>query len=136
MTLVVLAVALTGIGVGAALANRNDTPATTADAQLADITQACSAWMNESGTGSTAWCQDMTGWMSQHMADVATMGQMMWNDSDRMVPTCRAWMTANPSTERPVDWCDEMMRSTWPHMNGDGDHRDGGDGMHRHMTRG
>jgi hypothetical protein len=103
MPAVVATVALAGIVVGAALANRDDTPTTAENtsAQLADISQAC------------------TGWMDQQMTNGSMMGSRMWSDPDRMFSTCRAWMEANPSSDRPADWCDKMMTGMWPHINGD-----------------
>jgi len=123
--LVVAAVALGGIGIGVALANRDDTsaPAAAANSQLADITQACTAWMNGTGASPTTagWCQNMTGWMSQQMGNGSMMGSMMWGDPEQMLSTCRAWMNANPSSDRPADWCEDMMRGAHPHMNGNWD---------------
>lgn len=118
-------VAVAGIGVGIALANRDDaSPAQANSSQLADINQACTTWMNnDTRSGSTpgTWCQDMTSWMSQQMSNGSMMGSMMWSDPDQMLATCRSWMTGNPSGDRPSDWCDNMMRGMWPHMNGDWD---------------
>ena len=129
MPAVVAAVALAGIGVGVAVANRDDTstPAAATSNELADISQACTTWMNNDarwGPGSSGWCQDMTGWMSQQTANGSMMGPMMWGDPDQMLSTCRAWMDANPSSDRPAEWCESMMRGMWPHMNGDWDHWD------------
>lgn len=118
MPLVVAVVALAGIGVGIALANRDNSSASTASAsgQLADITQACTTWMNGTGSSPTSagWCQDMTGWMSQHMGSGSMMGPMMWGDPEQMLSSCRAWMSANPSTERPADWCENMIAARGP----------------------
>lgn len=128
MPLVIAAVAIAGIAVGVALANRDNTspPASAASGKLADITQACTAWMNGSGSGpgSSGWCQDMAGWMSQQMPNGSMMGPMMWGDPERILSACRAWMNANPSSDRPVEWCENMMRGMWPHMNGDWEHWD------------
>ncbi len=129
MPVVVAAVALAGIGVGIALANRNDTstPAAATSAELADISQACTTWMNDDarwGPTSASWCQDMTGWMGQQMTTGSMMGSTMWSDPAQMLSTCQAWMEANPSSDRPTDWCDNMMSGMWPHMNGDWDHWD------------
>ena len=124
----IAAVALAGIGVGVVLAggNDNETPAATANRQLADITQACTTWMDGTGSSPTSanWCRDMTGWMSQQNSNGSMMGPMMWGDSDQVLTTCRAWMNANPSTDRPAEWCEHMMRGSRPHMNGDWDHWD------------
>ena len=65
------------------------------------------------------WCQDMINWMSQEIASGSIMGSMTWGDPERMLSTCRSWMDTNPSTQRPTDWCDNMLRFMWPHMNGD-----------------
>ncbi len=110
--------------VGAALASRDDTPtsAGNSSAQLADISQACTTWMDGDarwGSMSAGWCQEMTGWMDQQMTNGSMMGSRMWSDPDRMLSTCRAWLQANPSSDRPADWCDNMMTGMWPHMNGD-----------------
>jgi len=128
MPLVVAAVAVAGIGIGVALANRNDisAPAAAANSQLADITQACTAWMNgtDASRASGGWCQDMTGWMSQRMGSGSMMGSIMWGDPEQMLSTCRAWMNANPSSDRPAEWCDDMMRGARPYMNGNWDQWD------------
>jgi hypothetical protein len=126
MPVVVAAVALAGIGVGVALANRDDTstPAGATSGELADISQACTTWMNDDaryGPTSADWCQDMTGWMGQQMTNGSMMGSMMWSNPDRMLSTCQAWMTANPASGRPADWCESMMGGMWPHMSGNWD---------------
>lgn len=120
--LVVVAVAVAGIGI--LLADRNDTssPARAMTSQLADINQACTIWMNSgTGSGSTpaTWCQGMTSWMNEQMSNGSMMGSRMWGDPEQMLATCRSWMDANPSGDRPSDWCDGMVRGMWPHMNGD-----------------
>ena len=89
MPAVVAAVALAGIGVGVAVADRDDTstPAAATSNELADISQACTTWMNNDarwGPESSGCCQDMTGWMSQQMANGSMMGPMMWGDPDQM----------------------------------------------------
>jgi hypothetical protein len=124
MPLGVVAVAVAGIGIGNALAGRDDTssPAQAATGQLADINQACTTWViSDTRSGGTPgrWCQDMTSWMNQQMANRSMMGSMMWGDPERMLATCRSWVTANPSVDRPSDWCDSMLRGMWPHMTGD-----------------
>jgi len=129
MPAAVAAVALAGIGIGVAVANRDDTstPAAAMSSELADINQACTTWMNNDarwGPESSGWCQDMTGWMTQQMANGSMIGQMMWGDPGQTLSTCRAWMDANRSSDRPAEWCDNMMRGMWPHMNGDWDHWD------------
>ena len=94
MPVVVAAVAVVGIGVGVALASRDDTSAP-APATSAEL------------------------------ADIGSMmGSMMWGDPDRMLSTCRAWSDANPSGDRPADWCESMLRGMWPHMDGDWEHWD------------
>jgi hypothetical protein len=112
-----------GVGVGVVVATRDDAPAPASAAaiQLADINQACTTWMRNDARWSTTtptWCQDMTGWMNQ-MANGAMAGTMMWGAPNQMLTTCRAWMTSNPSNQLPTEWCDDMMRGMWPHMNGD-----------------
>ena len=129
MPVVVVVVALAGIGVGVAVARRDDasTSGTATISELADITQACTTWMNGDarwGPTSADWCQDMTGWMGQQVANGSMMGSMVWSDPEQMLSTCRAWMDAKPSSGRPAQWCDSMMRGMWPHMNGDWDHWD------------
>ena len=49
-----------------------------------------------------------------------------------MLSTCRAWMDANPSTERRTEWCETMMRGTRPRVTGNWDHWD--DWMNGAMT--
>jgi hypothetical protein len=127
--IVVTVVAVAGIGVGVAIANRDDTPApaATTSSELADISQACTTWMNDDsrwGTASAGWCQDMTSWMSQQMANGTMIGSMMWGNPDRMLTTCQTWMNSQPSSNRPNEWCETMMRGMWPHMNGDWEHWD------------
>ena len=129
MSVVVAAVAVVGIGVGVALASRDDTsaPAPATSAELADIGRACTTWMNDDtrwDSTAAGWCQGMTSWMSQQMANGSMMGSMMWGDPDRMRSTCRAWSDANPSGDRPVEWCESMLRGMWPHMDGDWEHWD------------
>lgn len=124
LPVVVAAVALAGIGVGVALANRGDTSqsAGATSSELADISQACATWMNDDarwGPTSAGWCQDMTGWMGQQMTNGSMMGSMMWSDPDQMLSTCQAWIAADPASGHPAEWCENMMRGMWPHMNGD-----------------
>lgn len=127
----IAAVALAGLGVGTALGGGDDrpAPAVAANGQLADITQVCTTWMSADGSavpGSAGWCQDMTGWTSQQMADGSMTGPMMWGDPDQSLATCRSWMDANPCSRRPDGWCEDMMRGIRPHMNGNSEQWDGG----------
>jgi hypothetical protein len=122
---VIGAVAVAGLGVGVALGGGDDgpAPAVAANSQLADIAQACTTWMRADGRAvpdSAGWCQDMTGWMSEQMANGSMMGSMMWGEPDQMLATCRSWMGANPSLGRPDGWCEDMMTGMRPYMNGNG----------------
>jgi len=129
LPLVAVAVVAAAAGAGFALASRDDTPApaSAAAGQLVDISQACTTWMhNDARWASNAptWCQDMTGWMNQQMANGSMMGSMMWGDPDQMLTTCRAWMNVQEVSQLPAGWCDEMMRGMWPNMSGDWDRWD------------
>ena len=129
LPLVLLAVAASGVGVGIALARRGDTgdagsSAQARRSQLADIDRACTTWMSSqtgSGPVTGTWCQDMTGWMNGQISDGSAAGSMMWGDADHMLAACRSWMSADPSGERPSDWCDSLLRGISPHMDGDWD---------------
>ncbi|MGE0308669.1 MAG: hypothetical protein AB7Q27_23285 [Acidimicrobiia bacterium] len=124
LPVVVAAVALAGVGVGTAFANRSDTPrpAAAISSELTDIGRACTTWMNNDahwGPTSADWCRSMTGWMGEQMTTGSMTGSMMWTDVDRMLSTCRAWMDSEPSTGVPAEWCESMIGGMWPHMNGD-----------------
>jgi hypothetical protein len=134
LALGVAAVAVAGIGVGIALASPNNTPdqaatpvsqAATTGRQVAMLNQACTNWLDENPTANTprAWCDNMTGWMNQQIANGSMNHQMMWNNPDQMRSTCRAWMNDNPSAEMPNSWCDSAVSGMWQHMNENWDHR-------------
>ena len=95
LALGVAAVAVAGIGVGIALASPSDTPnqaatpvsqATTPGRQVAMLNQACTNWLDDNPTANTprAWCDNMTGWMNQQIANGSMNHQMMWNNPDQM----------------------------------------------------
>jgi hypothetical protein len=111
MHVAVANVALAGLGTAATLANRDDTssPAATTSAELANISHACMAWMNDDmrwGPTSTSWCQHMTGWIARQMTNGSMTDSMIWRNPDRMPSTSQAWMEANPSSDRSTEWCD------------------------------
>jgi len=126
---VVLAIVLGGIGIGLAVASRDDTSSPAASdavevVPIANISQACAGWAatNASGATASAWCNSMTAWMNQEVVSGRTTGMMMWADPTTMLATCRAWIATNPSSTYPTGWCDSMvdwMRSNantgaWP----------------------
>lgn len=125
--IVVATVAIAGVGVGIALANRDDTPTQfgASNSQVAALNQACNNWVDVDRPRSTpgAWCDDMTGWMNQQLANGSMRHEMMWGDPDQMVTTCQSSMEANPSADRPSDWCDNMVTGMWQHMGNVWDHR-------------
>lgn len=121
------AVAFAGIGVGIAVASRGDTPnqAATTSSQVAMLNQAWTRWLDGGPTANTPsdWCDNMTGWMNQQIANGSMNHQMMWNNPDQMRTTCHAWSNANPSDEIPSNWCDTAVTGMWKHMHADWDHR-------------
>lgn len=116
-----------GLGVGFAIAaGRDDTsfaqPSTAV--QVANVNQACTNWMMSTptaATGSANWCGDMAGWMNQQVTDGRMMGSMMWGDPDRMLTSCRSWVSANTAGAPSWTWCDDMVTWMRQHMNGDWD---------------
>jgi hypothetical protein len=100
--------------------------------QLAAIQQACGQWQDGyagSAVPSSAWCDDMVGWMTDRIQHGQMMGSMMWGDPDQMLATCREWMASNPrvggSTPEASAWCGQMVSWMTQHM-GDWDHWDRG----------
>jgi hypothetical protein len=123
---IIAAVGATAIAVGVIVANRADTtsPAQASTDELADISEACTTWMdsdNRWGSSSGTWCQEMAGWMTRQVADGSMTGSMMWGNQEKMQATCRSWMNANPSGDRPTEWCESMPQGMRPHMSGDWD---------------
>ena len=134
LALGVAAVAVAGLGVGIALASPSDTPnqaatpvsqAATPGRQVAMLNQACTNWLDDNPTANTprAWCDNMTGWMNQQIADGSMNHQMMWNNPDQMRTTCQAWMNDNPFAEMPNSWCDSAVSGMSQHMDENWDHR-------------
>jgi hypothetical protein len=110
-----------GVGIGLAAADRDDDPASSsATAQLDDIREACSRWMDGQATDrpGAGWCADMTGWMGRRMADGSMTGPMMWGDAEQMRATCQAWVQAAPPAGATAGWCDEMLHGMWPDIAG------------------
>ena len=122
MPAVIATVASFAIGLGFVLADRHDrsVPTQMSRAQLADISTACTTWMDDEtkwGPESRTWCNDMTGWMDQQMAN-GSMTASMWGDRTQMRATCRSWMMTDSSIGRRSEWCDAMIDGAGPHMNG------------------
>ncbi len=125
MGLAVTTVAIAGVAVGSAVANRDNTPnQASANSQVAALNQACNNWLNAEPSATTPgpWCNDMTGWMNQQIANGSMNHEIMWGNPDQMLTTCRACMDANPSADRPNKWCDTAVNGIWQHMNTDWDH--------------
>lgn len=122
LPLVAVALLAAGIAVGVALADRDSTAGASTSTQVANMTAACNTWMTSGAAapgGSTAWCSDMTAWMSQRVTSGQMMGSMMWGDPDRMLSSCRSWVQSGASGVPAVSWCDDMVTWMRQHMSGD-----------------
>jgi hypothetical protein len=78
--------------VGLALADDDDRPGNTG--QVGNVQQTCRRWVaTEAPGGESGWCIDMTGWMSDEMGRTGMSPQMMWGDPNRMLASCRQWVS-------------------------------------------
>lgn len=138
--IVVAAVLVAGIAVGIGFTNRHDTQnQASANSQVAVLNQACNNWLNTEPSATTpkTWCNDMTGWMNQQIANGSMNPELMWANPDQMLTTCRAWMNTNPSADRPNNWCNTAMAGLWQHMsNGWNDRGDWDNWMTDHPMMG
>lgn len=116
--------AFAGVGLVAALVagavvSRDDGPQTLSAqpaAQVSSIRQGCQQWVShdsEPGTaGTSSWCADLTGWMTDHMTGTGMGPQMMFGGAQQMQTTCRRWMAESPpagvEAGTATDWCDSM----------------------------
>jgi hypothetical protein len=127
-----LAVAVAAVVVGVAVADDDEQPDSAG--QVANVQQACQRWMDSGGpAGERGWCTDMTGWMGDQMGRTGMSPQMVWGDANRMLGSCRQWVTES----RPADaveaeaWCDDMIEwmtdhiADWPGWMMDGGMMDG-----------
>ena len=121
LPLVAVALLAGGVAVGVALADRDSPAQASTSTQVANMTAACTTWMTSSAAagGSTAWCSDMTAWMSQRVTSGQMMGSMMWGDPDRMLSICRSWVQSGAAGVPAVSWCDGLVTWMRQHMNGD-----------------
>lgn len=141
---VAAAVAVVAIAVAAfAIAGddgNNGTSSQALDSQRIAATRgACQQWLDDysSSSGATppqGWCNNMTGWMYDQMANGSMMGPMMWGNPQAMIDACRQWMTTAPTgdttaTTRPTAWCDQMVRWMSQHMGNWDDWEDWDDHM-------
>lgn len=125
ITIALVAVVVTLIG--ALVATRGDDSigvgASQGAQQLASIQEACVRW-HDGYTGSpapsSAWCDEMVGWMTARVGSRQMMGSMMWSDPDQMLATCQRWMTSsqpsNGSMPTAATWCSQMVTWMTEHM--------------------
>lgn len=122
LPLVAVALLAGGVAVGVALADRDSPAQVSTSTQVANMTAACNTWMTSGAAapgGSTAWCSDMTAWMSQRVTSGQMMGSMMWGDPDRMLSSCRSWVQSGAAGVPAVSWCDGLVTWMRQHMSGD-----------------
>jgi hypothetical protein len=124
IALVAVLAALVG-GLIATRANDNSDGIATSQGtqQLASIQQACAQWRGGYTGGSapsSAWCDEMVGWMTGQVSSGRMMGSMMWGDPDQMLATCQQWMASRPpasgSTPGTAEWCGQMVTWMTQHM--------------------
>jgi hypothetical protein len=109
-------VAVLAVGIAAFAVTRNDGQQTTAAQQVDAARQACQQWLDgnsaPAGNGpGGAWCDGMTGWMSDNMANgQMTRGPMMWDSPQAMSDVCVQAMGAGQAgADDPAQWCDQMV---------------------------
>jgi len=122
---VAVALLATGLVVGLVIvAGRGDNSSAKASAAapVAKVNEACTNWMMSTpttATGTSQWCGAMTTWMNVQVSSGRTMAMTMWGDPDRMLVSCRSWVTASVSATPPSTWCDDMVSWMRQHANGD-----------------
>jgi hypothetical protein len=90
--------------------------------QLASIQHACAQWRDGyvGSAPSSAWCDEMVGWMTDRVGSRHMMGSMMWGDPDQMLATCQQWMASSQlvsgSTPDAATWCGQMVTWMTQHM--------------------
>ena len=110
---IILAGILVAGGVVAGVLLSGGSGNSTANAQLAEVEQACTQWA-ASGADQPAppsdWCTNMRGWMSDRMDNYSGM----WASPTAMRATCQQWgAAASPSDSgneaNRAQWCDDMV---------------------------
>lgn len=117
LLVLVIAVVAAGLAVRVVLADGGDSGDVSA-AQVSSIRQACRGWMGTGPSGAAAHCDDMAGWMGDHMGANGMTPSMMWGDPERMRATCQQWMDDHPPADiaEPRAWCDDMVTWMTDHM--------------------
>jgi hypothetical protein len=145
--LIAVAVVVISAVVVAGVAATSDDDSNVSDAslgtqQLGSIQQACAQW-RDGYTGrsspSSAWCDDMVGWMTSQVRSGHMMGSTMWSDPDQMRATCQTWLSssqgAGGADPDASGWCGQMVGWMTQHM-GDWDRWDRGWMMNSPMMGG
>lgn len=119
--LLVVVLAVAGMGVGFAVANDDDDSATPG-VMLTNMQEACRSWIEsyDSEAPPEGWCAAMTAWMFEQGMEHGATGSMMAGDAERLRETCRQWAIADPADAGDAGdaakWCSVMVDWMQQHM--------------------